>query len=63
MGGVEQYKTLRFGSSLNVEAQVYDAIKQMRGRRLIVTPGCTYPIDVPHANLLAMRKAVETVNI
>ena len=59
MGGVEQYKTLRFGRPEDVTAQVRDAIKQMNGQRLIVTPGCTYPIDVPHANLLALRQAVE----
>jgi uroporphyrinogen decarboxylase len=61
MGGVEQYKLLRFGRRDEVERQVHDAVRQMRGRRLIVTPGCTYPIDVPHANLMALRKAVETV--
>ena len=31
---------------------------QMHGQRLIVTTGCTYPLGVPHSNLLAMRKAV-----
>lgn len=60
MGGVEQYKVLHFGSPEDVEAQVKDAVRQMNGRRLIVTPGCTYPISVPHANLSAMRRAVES---
>ncbi len=60
MGGVEQYKVLQLGSPEDVVAQVHDAIKQMNGRRLIVTPGCTYPLSVPHANLVAMRRAVET---
>jgi len=40
MGGIEQYKVLNFGSPLNVELQVYDAIDQTKGRGLIVTPGC-----------------------
>ena len=60
MGGIEQYKTLRFGSPSDVILQVQDAIKQMNSKRLIVTPGCTYPLDVPHTNLLALRQAVET---
>jgi len=60
MCGVEQYQTLNFGSPAEIQSQVYEAISLMKGRRLIVTPGCTYPISVPHANLLAMRKAVET---
>jgi uroporphyrinogen decarboxylase len=58
MGGVEQFKTLHLESPAEVQAQVKDAINQMGGRRLIVTPGCTYPLGVPHANLMAMRKAV-----
>jgi uroporphyrinogen decarboxylase len=59
MGGVEQYKTLRFGQPEEVAAQVRDALAQMNSQRLIVTPGCTYHMDVPHANLMALRKAVE----
>jgi uroporphyrinogen decarboxylase len=63
MGGIEQYKTLRFGSQNDVISQVQDAIRQTNGRKLVVTPGCTYPLDVPHANLLALRKAVDTLEI
>ena len=37
-----------------------DAIRQMTSLRIIITPGCTYPLGVPHANLMAMRNAVET---
>jgi uroporphyrinogen decarboxylase len=59
MGGVEQFKTLHLGSPEEVQAQVKDAIVQMGGRRLILTTGCTYPLGVPHANLLAMRRAVD----
>jgi uroporphyrinogen decarboxylase len=59
MGGVEQYQVLHFKTAEEVNAQVQDAIRQMDGRHLIVTPGCTYPVSVPHANLMAMRNAVE----
>lgn len=59
MGGVEQYKVLHFGTTADVEAQVRDAVKQMNGHRLIISPGCTYPLTVPHMNLAAMRQAVE----
>ncbi len=60
MGGVEQYQTLHLADPAAVEAQVHDAIRQMTGRRLIIAPGCTYPVTVPHGNLVAMRRAVET---
>ena len=59
MGGIEQYKVLNFGSPLDVELQVHDAIDQTKGRGLIVTPGCTYPMSVSHSNLIAMRRAVD----
>lgn len=62
MAGVEQHKTLCFGSSVDVEAQVHDALKQVNGLRLIISVGCTYPLGVPHSNLVAMRRAVETSN-
>ena len=60
MGGVEQFKTLHLGSAEEVRAEVRDAIEQMHGQRLIVTTGCTYPLGVPHSNLLAMRKQVDS---
>ena len=59
MGGIEQYKILNLGSTVEVESQVHDAINLTKGRRLIVTPGCTYPMSVPHNNLLTMRRAVD----
>lgn len=61
MAGVEQFETLHLGTPADIEAQVFDAIRQMKGRRLILTPGCTYPVDIPHRNLMAMRAAVDKV--
>ncbi|MBN1191624.1 MAG: hypothetical protein JXA46_17865 [Dehalococcoidales bacterium] len=60
LGGIEQYKTLRFGSREEILAQVEDAMRQMNGTRLIVSPGCTFPIDVPQCHLQALRSSVET---
>jgi uroporphyrinogen decarboxylase len=59
MGGVD-LRTLQLGTPVEVAAQVKDAIRQMTSRRLIVTPGCTYSLDVPEANLRALRQAVES---
>jgi uroporphyrinogen decarboxylase len=63
MGGIEQYRTLRFGSPEEVADQARDAIHQMAGQRLIVAPGCTYHLDVPQTNLLALRQAVDKTDI
>jgi uroporphyrinogen decarboxylase len=60
MGGVEQLYLLQNGSPEEVSEQVGDAIFKMNGHRLIVSTGCTYPLGVPEANLMAMRRAVET---
>lgn len=59
MGGIEQYQTLHFGTPAEVTAQAQDAIRQMKGRRLIVAAGCTYPVTVPEGNLIAVRRAVD----
>ena len=59
MGGVEQSRILQYGTPEDIKNQVHDAIRQMNGNRLIVTPGCTYPLSVPYSNLMAMRKAIE----
>jgi len=58
MAGVEQQKTLLYGTPGEVEQQVHNAVRQTGGRRVIVTPGCTYSLGVPHSNLLAIRRAV-----
>ncbi|MFC1954242.1 uroporphyrinogen decarboxylase family protein [Chloroflexota bacterium] len=60
-GGVEQYNTLHFGNPGEVEAQVHNAVKQMNGRRLIVAAGCTYPVTVPECNIIAVRRAIDTL--
>lgn len=60
--GVEQQKTLLYGASEEVRQQVHDAIRQTAGLRLIVTPGCTYSLGVPHGNLLALRRAVDVTH-
>jgi uroporphyrinogen decarboxylase len=60
MGGIEQYHTLRFGTPEQVVAQAHDAIRVMQGRRLVLAPGCTYNLDVPQSNLLALRRSVDS---
>lgn len=59
MGGIDQYQVLQFGTPEQVVSQARNAIKQMSGRRFILAPGCTYPLDVPQSNLSALRRAVE----
>ncbi len=62
VGGIEQYNVLHFGTPTEVDAQVHDAVRQMQGRRIMVAAGCTYPLTVPECNLVAARRAVETMS-
>ena len=57
--GIEQFHLLHFGSPKEIEEQIADAILQTGGRRLMITPGCTFPLTVPEGNLYTVRRAVE----
>jgi len=57
-GGIDEWETLRHGSPEQVAAQIADAVDQVEGRRLLLSPGCVMPQDVPPANLRAAREAV-----
>ncbi len=61
-GGINQVTTLPASSAPACADEVRDAVAQAAGRPIIIAPGCTYDPDrVPHANLAAIRRAVETV--
>jgi uroporphyrinogen decarboxylase len=58
MGGIEQQRFLVNGSPADVNRQAVESIDIMGGNRLILAPGCTFPLSVPEANLRAVRNAV-----
>lgn len=56
--GVDNLKTLPQGSAADCVAQVRDALRQAKGRPIMITPGCTFdPQAVPEANLRAVVQA------
>jgi uroporphyrinogen decarboxylase len=57
-GGVSQ-KTIVFGDRSQVREQAAEAIRQTRGRRLLLGTGCVVPVIAPHGNILAARQIVE----
>ena len=57
-GGVSQ-KTIVFGDSSQVRQEAMDAIRQTRGRRLLLGTGCVVPVIAPHGNILAVQQSVE----
>ena len=58
IGGINQWATLRQGSTEDVRAEVGDAIEQTDGIGLIVGPGCVLPPDVSDANVVALVKTL-----
>lgn len=57
-GGVSQ-KTIVFGDGSQVREEAAEAIRQTRGRRLLLGTGCVVPVIAPHGNILAARQSVE----
>jgi uroporphyrinogen decarboxylase len=57
-GGVSQ-NTIVFGDGSEVREEAADAIRQTRGRRLLLGTGCVVPVIAPHGNILAARQSVE----
>ena len=63
LGGIEQFRLLHFGQTAEIKAQIQDAVRQTHGRGLMVAAGCTYPVTVPEGNLVAVRRAVNSVKV
>jgi uroporphyrinogen decarboxylase len=60
IGGIGQNTTLVHGTPAELDAQVKDAWAQVDRRGLILGPGCVASLDAPDANLLQLRKSVES---
>ncbi len=58
-GGLRQ-DTLVYADQFKVREEAADALKQTKGRRLILSTGCVTPVIAPYGNLMAARKSVET---
>lgn len=58
-GGLKQWNTLAYQTPAAVTAEANAAIESTNGERFILGTGCVLPIIAPHANILAVRNAVE----
>ena len=63
IGGVDELGVLQTGTPDDVLAEARAAIQATGGRHLLLTPGCGTNVDVPSANLHALRRAVELVPV
>ncbi len=59
VGGVDELGTLQSGTPEQVIAEAQTAIRAMGGQHLLLTPGCGTNLDVPDANLHALRRAAD----
>jgi uroporphyrinogen decarboxylase len=60
MGGVSHEATLTSGQPDEVSREARDAVRQMKGRRFLLAPGCSADPETPEANLLALIQAART---
>jgi len=60
VGGLRQWETMLRGTPDWVRAEVWAAMGETGGQRLIVGTGCVTPITSPLGNIRAAREAVET---
>ena len=59
IGGVDESGTLQDGTPDAVITEAHAAIEETGGIGLLLSPGCGTAIEVPDANLYALRRAVE----
>lgn len=59
VGGVDEEGVLQHGTPALVMAAAQAAVWAVGKRSFLLTPGCGVAVDVPAANLRALRKAVE----
>ncbi|MBN1440074.1 MAG: hypothetical protein JW929_11755 [Anaerolineales bacterium] len=55
-GGWRQWETMALGNEKKIDSEAQDAIRQMKGRRLILGTGCVTPIIAPRTCLKAAAK-------
>ncbi|MEI7555539.1 uroporphyrinogen decarboxylase family protein [Candidatus Chlorohelix sp.] len=58
-GGLNNRETLPNGTPADVAAEVTDAVNQLEGRGLLLTPGCGFPVNAPEDNLLAVKETIQ----
>ncbi len=55
-GGWRQWETMTLGNEKKIEAEAKDAIRQMKGKHLVLGTGCVTPIIAPRTCLKAAAK-------
>ncbi|MCK5413547.1 MAG: hypothetical protein KAI57_04205 [Candidatus Pacebacteria bacterium] len=58
LGGIDENNVLAIKRPEDITLQVKKAIKQTNGKRLIIGPGCTIPINTSEENIKAIKKAL-----
>lgn len=59
VGGVDELGVLQTGTPEQVIDEALTAIRSVNGRHFLLSPGCGTNVDVPDANLHALRKAAD----
>jgi uroporphyrinogen decarboxylase len=60
IGGLDENKTLLNSRPKDVEEEVFRTIEILKGRHLIIAPGCVIPLNTPEGNLDAAIRAARS---
>jgi uroporphyrinogen decarboxylase len=60
-GGIDE-AAIASATAAEVAAQATDAVRQTKGRGVLVTPGCVIPVATPKENIEAALRAVQGGN-
>ncbi len=63
VGGVDELGVLQTGTPDDVIDEALEAIRSTNGEHFLLTPGCGTNVDVPDANLHALRKAADIATV
>ena len=58
MGGIDEVGAVVSGDMAALSAEIHDAVRQTRGRRLILAGGCSVPDDISTTHLRGARRLV-----
>jgi uroporphyrinogen decarboxylase len=60
-GGINRIDNFVLGTPKSIQEEVEKAIEETGGKHLILGTGCVLPLTTPYGNIMAARKAVESI--
>ncbi|NHJ86030.1 MAG: hypothetical protein FK734_11255 [Asgard group archaeon] len=59
MGGIEEKDWLLKASDKEITESIHNTINSVKGKRLIISPGCVIPINIPDEKIVTIQKVMK----